>query len=91
MPKGSGTTPPPRPSNTGKRYLVRLHNIGAVRRELAQLYREARRGDVSTGDASKLGHILFLIARILEGADLEKRIERLERALAEHGQGTRET
>lgn len=90
MSKGSGATPP-RPNNVGKRYLVRLHNIGAVRRELAKLYREARRGDVSTNDASKLGHILFLIARILEGADLEKRIERLERVLAEHAQGRHET
>lgn len=88
MPKGSGATPPPRPNNVGKRYLVRLHNIGAVRRELAKLYRETRAGYVPTGDASKLAHILFLIARILEGADLEKRIERLEQVLAEPGQST---
>ena len=83
MPKGSGATPPPRPNNLGKHNLVRLHTIGAVRRELAKLYRETRAGHVQTGDASKLAHILWVIARILEGADLEQRIAALEKLLKE--------
>lgn len=82
MLKGSEAKPP-RPNNVGKRYLVRLHTIGAVRRELAKLYRESRAGYVPTNDASKLAHILWIIARILEGADLEQRVVMLEKLLKE--------
>jgi len=38
---------------------------------------------VPTGDASKLAHILWIIARIFEGATFEQRIIALEKLLQE--------
>ena len=60
---------------------LRLDSLDRVRREMAKIYRAAahdRTRDV--GDASKLAHILTMIARILEASDLEKRIATLEAA-----------
>jgi hypothetical protein len=64
---------PPRP---GRR--LRLDSLDRVRRELVKIYRQGRDGDRDVGDASKLANILTMIARILEGSDLEKRITALE-------------
>ena len=63
---------------------LRLDTLDRVRRELAKLYKAAaydRTRDV--GDASKLAHILTMIARILEASDLEKRLAALEAAAKE--------
>jgi hypothetical protein len=73
-------TPPPLPR-------VRLDSLAAVRRELARLYTEAKHGHRNASDASKLGNILALISRILEGEPLERRLEELEKALAERQPG----
>lgn len=70
---------PPRPVQIG-----RLDSLVRVRRETARLYGAARRGQVPAGDASKLGTLLALLARILEGAELEARIARLEEAADHH-------
>jgi hypothetical protein len=60
--------------------------VSAVRRELARLYKEARRGEISAADASRLGSLLALIGRLIEGSDLENRVRALERAQEErHG------
>jgi hypothetical protein len=47
------------------------------------LYREARRGKGTVADAGRLAYILSLISRIIEGSDLERRLEALERKLEE--------
>ena len=47
---------------------------------MARLYRSAKVGAVPVGDASKLANILALLGRLIEGADLEERIRRLEDA-----------
>jgi hypothetical protein len=73
--EGGGGIPP------RGRSRLRLDSLDRVRREMAKLYRTAaydRTRDVN--DASKLAHILTMIARILEGSDLEKRIAALEAA-----------
>ncbi len=57
----------------------RLDTVTRVRRELARLYREARAGSLDVGDASKLAHILQILGRMIEGAELEARVEALER------------
>jgi len=49
-----------------------------VRAELARLYREARTGDIEVSDASRLGNLLHILARLIETGDLEKRLEALE-------------
>lgn len=66
------------PTPPGRKRVGKLHTIEAVRREAARLYREARRGEVAAGDASKLAVLLQLVARLIEGSDLEARVRRLE-------------
>lgn len=65
--------PPPRPPRS-------LATVGAIRREAARIYREARDGTLPVEHASKLANILQIIARLVEGGDLERRIEALEEA-----------
>ena len=59
---------------------VRLDSLARIRREMAQLYAEAKHGRREVADASKLANMLALIARIIEGGELEQRLEVLERA-----------
>jgi hypothetical protein len=59
---------------------LRLDSLDRVRRELVKIYRQGRDGERDVSDASKLANILTMIARILEGSDLEKRIAALEQA-----------
>ena len=54
----------------------RLDSMAAVRRELARLYKEARAGGLEVAAASKLANVLQILGRMIEGAELEKRIER---------------
>ncbi|WP_197411345.1 MULTISPECIES: hypothetical protein [unclassified Sphingopyxis] len=49
-----------------------------MNREIQRVYREARSNVLDTGDASKLAHILSMIARIHETTDLETRLAALE-------------
>jgi hypothetical protein len=73
--EGGGGIPP------RGRSRLRLDSLDRVRREMAKLYRAAaydRTRDVN--DASKLGHLLTMIARILEASDLERRVQALEAA-----------
>ena len=49
-----------------------------VRRELARLYGEARHGQLDALEASRLGNLLAIIGRLIEGSDLEQRIAELE-------------
>lgn len=60
----------------------KLNTIGAVRTEMARLYRSARKAAGPSPDAataSKLAYLLNHIAKSIEGTELEKRIEALER------------
>lgn len=71
----SASTPPPAKP---KRYRAKLSTVADVNREIQRVYREARSNLLDTGDASKLAHILSLIARIHETTDLEARLAKLE-------------
>ena len=73
-------SPVPALPNTPRRRRVQLDSIARVRRETAKLYVEARDGRRDVSDASKLGNLLAIIARMLEGSDLERRIEAIEAA-----------
>jgi hypothetical protein len=57
----------------------RLDSLASVRREAARLYTEARRGQLDPGDATRLGQLLQLIARLLSEGEIERRLEALER------------
>ena len=65
----------PRPSSR-----VRLDSVDRVRRELVRLYKEGRDGKRDTQDVSRLANVLALIARMIEGGQLEARIAALEAA-----------
>jgi hypothetical protein len=59
---------------------VRLDSLDRVRREMAKLYIEGRSGRRDVQDVSRLANVLALIGRVIEGGELEKRIEALEQA-----------
>lgn len=70
----TGTPPLPR---------LKLDSLQRVRLEMAQIYVEAKHGRRDVQDASRLANILALIGRLLEGGELESRLNQLERLLAE--------
>jgi hypothetical protein len=51
-----------------------------VRRELVALYREGKAGTRDVTAVSKLANVLAIVARLIEGGELERRLEALERA-----------
>ncbi len=73
--------PPPPRHQKGSIALTKMHHIRA---ELATLYREAKTGKRDIGDATKLTYILREIGRVIEGSDLEQRIEQLEQIQKEN-------
>src|SRR5688500_7543745 len=72
----------PRPVNglrhSPRRSRARLDTLVRVRRELTRIYTAARDGERDVADASKLGNLLGLLGRMIEGGELERRIEALE-------------
>ena len=60
---------------------VRLDTIPRCRRELARLYTEARAGRLPAQEATRLASIVTSIARLIEGAELEQRLDALEAAM----------
>jgi hypothetical protein len=67
------------PPVKGARYRAKLDSLQDVRREMAKLYREARSGVIDVQDSTKLVWVLQAVAKVIEGSDLEKRIELLEK------------
>lgn len=57
---------------------VNLHNLEAVRREMARVYRDMRSGAVASQDGARLVYVLGEIRKMFEVCDLEKRIQALE-------------
>lgn len=70
------------PQQKGQRYRCKLDTLGDVKREMAKVYREARSGIVDVQEATKLTWCLQAVGKVIEGSDLEARIEALE---AKHG------
>ncbi|MDO9422858.1 MAG: hypothetical protein Q7T40_01530 [Methylobacter sp.] len=66
------------PPVKGTRYRAKLDTMQDVKREMAKVYREARSGVVEVQDGTKLVWMLQAVAKVIEGSDLEKRIELLE-------------
>ncbi len=66
------------PPQRGQRYKCKLDTLQDVRREMAKVYREARSGLVDVQDATKLTWCLQAVGKVIEGSDLEKRVETLE-------------
>ena len=66
------------PPTKGTRYRAKLDSLGDIKREMAKLYREARSGVLDVQDSTKLVWVLQAVAKVIEGSDLENRIEILE-------------
>src|SRR4051812_22005311 len=60
---------------------VQLDSIDRVRRELVRLYLEGKQGRRDVAEVSKLANVLALVARLVEGGELEGRLEELEKRL----------
>jgi hypothetical protein len=57
-----------------------LNNLENVKRELARVYRRVKAGELPSEEGSKRAYILSTLGKIIEAADLERRLEALERA-----------
>ena len=55
-----------------------LITVGGVVSELGKIYRQARRGQLDTQDATRLAFILREIRIALEASDIERRLDALE-------------
>lgn len=58
---------------------INLHDLEAVRREMARVYRDMRGRKIDTHDGTRLVYVLGQIAKVHEIAVLEKRLTDLEK------------
>lgn len=65
------------------RVRCKLTSVDDVKAELARLYREGKSGRRDVAAVSRLANVLAIMARLIEGADFEKRLEALEEAAQE--------
>ena len=57
----------------------RLKNLPDVRRFLADVTNRLNRDEIDYNKASKLGYLLQILFRVIEGSDIEKRLSALEK------------
>lgn len=67
-----------RESSTPAPRVGRLDTLPRCRRELARLYRDARGGRLDAQTAARLASIIAIVARMIEGSELEARLAALE-------------
>ena len=61
-----------------------LNTVGGVVTELGRIYRQARRGELDVGDATRLASILREIRCALEASEIERRLDALEAGRPKH-------
>jgi hypothetical protein len=61
----------------------RLKSLEDVRRYLANLINRTEAGEVEPGTAGKLGYLASILTRVIEGSDVERRLDILESKLLE--------
>lgn len=66
------------PPQKGQRYRCKLDTMQDVRREMAKVYRESRSELIDPATATKLVWMLQAVGKVIEGSDMEKRLEALE-------------
>jgi hypothetical protein len=57
---------------------LNLHDIEAVRREMARVYKDMRSMKIDGGDGSRLIYALSQIGKLIEASTFERRLEALE-------------
>jgi hypothetical protein len=77
-PPVTGGWPMTSPKKAKKVVRVRLDTAQDVQRALARLIRKTLAGDMETQDLSRLANALSILGRLIEGGELEKRLEALE-------------
>jgi hypothetical protein len=60
----------------------RLKSMEDVRRFLADVINQTNRDEIDPAKASKLGYLCQIIARVIEGGEIEKRVSELEKQLS---------
>jgi hypothetical protein len=58
-----------------------LSTTGFLRAEMSKVYKDVRTRRIPASEGTKLAYILMAIARIIEGAEMERRVELLEQQL----------
>ena len=61
-----------------KKYKKRLKTMENVRIYLADLINRTESGNIEPTLSGKLGYLISILVRVIEGGDLEKRIKALE-------------
>ena len=69
------------------RVRCKLNTLDDIQVEMARIYREAKAGTRSVSDVTKLAYVLSLKARMIEGADFERRMAIVETLKPEKGEG----
>jgi hypothetical protein len=67
--------PTPRPRRPS------LKTLPEVRREMARVYRDMRHGRIEAQDGTRLTYVLTQITKTIQAAELDARVEAVERAL----------
>lgn len=57
---------------------IDLRNAHAIRRELANVYRDMRSGSIEAADGTKLAYVLDMVRKSYETAVLENRLQQIE-------------
>ena len=57
---------------------IALKSIDDLRLEASAVYRQMRSGQIEASDGTKLIYVLSAIGKLIDGADMEARIEALE-------------
>jgi len=57
---------------------LNLNNLDGIRREMAKVYKDMRRGSIPSQDGTRLVYVLGELRKVFEACELEKRIEALE-------------
>lgn len=68
-------TSPPTPRRTAR---AKLKTVGNVAEELAKIYRAVAGGKLDSQEGCRRTYILAMLAKMIEGSELERRIESLE-------------
>lgn len=63
----------------GKNRIAPLESAIDCRRELAGVYRQARRGEISTQDMGRFANLLQIMVGMIRDTDIEARVVELER------------
>lgn len=69
----------------GKAPQIRLADLGGVVKEMANVYREARKGTIDVSDATKFAYILKELRAAIEASSITDRLAAIEELIRNGG------